>query len=289
MLCLVALIAAVAVAQDDDGQSVEHHWVYKTSSSVPYVHMAMIAALPNNTIAVAFQESSIGEGCNDQSIFFTTSVDGGVTWQSPSVAAKADYACWGPVLHYDVDTSRLFMFYSVSNYQQNRTPTNCGSLGQSYPGGTINYITSSDAGVTWSAPTVILPFDSRGNISKMTANHLLVTPSGSWLLPFWEEGRTVYDLVPDCSAVLISEDKGATWQAYGCISNNASWLIENTVAQASNGSLFQVFRTTLGVLYASWSLDGGYTWSEVLFVFFCDCSGWKPCPLLCPIPTPRSA
>lgn len=42
-----------------------------------------------------------------------------------------------PVLHYDEDTGVLWLFYSVSGFQQNRVPTSCPN-GQSYPGGAIN-------------------------------------------------------------------------------------------------------------------------------------------------------
>ena len=56
---------------------------------------SMIALLPNNTLAVAFQESSIGEGCNDQSIFFKTSTDGGSTWAPHTVIMKDQFAVWG--------------------------------------------------------------------------------------------------------------------------------------------------------------------------------------------------
>ena len=95
------------------------------------------------------------QGCNDQSIFFTTSVDGGVTWGRPSVAASGAYACWGygggvvrrvtwrrPVLHFDAAASTLWLFYSESGPQQNRTPAGC-ALGQSYPGGSIFSKTST--------------------------------------------------------------------------------------------------------------------------------------------------
>ena len=71
----------------------------------------------------------------------------------------------------------------------------------------------------------------------MSANLMHVTENGTWILPFWEEGRTVYDLVPDCSAVLISLDQGATWNAYGCISNNETWFRPR--AFASRKSAFQ--------------------------------------------------
>ncbi len=59
----------------------------------------------------------------------------------------------------------------------------------------------------------------------MTANLLHVTSNGTWILPFWEEGHTVFDLVPDASAVLISTDQGNTWNPYGAIRSNSTWLL----------------------------------------------------------------
>ena len=58
----------------------------------------MIVQLPNNTLAVSFQASAYGEGCNDQSIFFKISTDGGVNWTPHTVIASGDYAIWGLVL-----------------------------------------------------------------------------------------------------------------------------------------------------------------------------------------------
>ncbi len=46
-------------------------------------------------------------------------------------------------------------------------------------------------------------------------------------------------------------------------------LIENTIAQSANGSLFQLFRTTAGFLYISWSLDGGFTWFAFSDSIYC--------------------
>ena len=37
----------------------------------------------------------------------------------------------------------------------------------------------------------IFGFEDRGNISKMSANLLLVTANGSWILPVWGEAHTV--------------------------------------------------------------------------------------------------
>ena len=74
---------------------VNYNFVFEETAAMPYVHMGMIAELPGNTIAASFQGSAITEGCNDQAIFFTTSIDGGQTWSNATVAVSGEYACWG--------------------------------------------------------------------------------------------------------------------------------------------------------------------------------------------------
>eukprot|EP00959_Pyramimonas_sp_CCMP1952_P411458 8622054-Pyramimonas_sp.AAC.1 len=41
-----------------------------------------------------------------------------------------------------------------------------------------------------------------------------------------------------------------------------TWLIEGSVATLSNGHIMQLFRTRMGVLFASVSKDGGLTWER---------------------------
>ena len=72
---------------------------------------------------------------------------------------------------------------------------------------------------------LVLPFAACGQVGKMSANLLLVTANGSWILPFWGESRTQYDLVPSFSGVLISLDNGATWSSHGNITNDKTWRV----------------------------------------------------------------
>ena len=177
------------------------------------------------------------------------------------------------MLHYDSSSATLWLFYSESGPQQNRLPSSCPLL-TSYPGGTIYAKTSAgshvhislalctvmlyviDSGATWSTPAVVLPFEAEGQASKMTANLMLVTPNGTWVLPYWAESRTVhaasfdvtmalltsrqvYDLVPDYSAALISLDQGHTWQSYGHIRNNVTWSATRAMMLIAIASLAQ--------------------------------------------------
>ena len=156
--------------------------------NAPDSHMSTIAELGNGVLAAAFQGSGISEGCNDQSIFFTTSTDNGTTWSPPVIALNDSYANWGPVLYFNSEDDTLWMFHSVSTQYDKRDDPGCGAFGKSYPGGEVRYVTSTDHGKTWSKPVVILTFQARGQVSKVTANVLLVTSTGRWMLPFWQVG-----------------------------------------------------------------------------------------------------
>eukprot|EP00056_Hartaetosiga_gracilis_P017566 m.7665 g.7665 ORF g.7665 m.7665 type:complete len:228 (-) comp5858_c0_seq1:56-739(-) len=124
------------------------------------------------------------------------------------------------------------------------------------------YITSSDFGKTWSNATTILTFESRGQVAKVSANPIVITSTGRWILPFWQEPHTQYDLGQGNSGVLISDDKGTTWKDFGHVHRNDTWLIENTLASFSDGAILQLFRTKLGYIYQSWSTDNGVTWTN---------------------------
>lgn len=116
---------------------------------------------------------------------------------------------------------------------------------------------SLDDGRTWAPYKTLLIFSDRGDIGKITANHLLVTKSGRWLLPFWQvrpqlmwrarsllfchvhsqrrahscsrrsmqEAHTSKDVGASCSGVLVSDDRGASWEPKGCVQRNDTWYV----------------------------------------------------------------
>eukprot|EP00049_Salpingoeca_infusionum_P015398 m.299333 g.299333 ORF g.299333 m.299333 type:complete len:371 (-) comp15869_c1_seq2:2318-3430(-) len=258
---LAAFVVSFAPSCQATAPSVTHSWIFNKTTDIPYCHMSMLAQLPNGTMFAAFQASSISEGCNDQAIHFTRSDDFGKSWAKPTIAMGDKLAVWGPVLHYDVDTEILWLFHTASTPFNNRPDPNCAPFGRSYPGGEVRYSLSYDLGRTWSTPVVMLTFQDRGQIGKMTANTLVVEDSGRWLLPYWSEQHSDLDIGPECSGVLLSDDKGGSWAPFGCIGNNDTWLIENTLAQLPSGNITQLFRTRAGYIYQSWSMDNGTTWS----------------------------
>lgn len=221
--------------------------------------MSTIEQIPGGPLAVAFQASKKTEGSDDQTIYFKLSTDGGHSWDAHTVAESESQAVWGPVLHWDKNTQRLFMFFSAS------VPENRRGSGRSYPGGDVKYMTTSDF-KTWSSPITILNYTdiNRGNISKVTANKPAISPDGQkWILPFWQEGHTANDTGPNCAGVMVSVDAGQSWKASpACLSSkDAGWLIENTLAYTTAGDLLMLFRTKEGHIWQSRSSDDGHTWT----------------------------
>jgi len=189
------------------------------------------------------------------------------------------HAIWSPILHYDQETFKLHLFYSESRKEAS-------------PGGDIKLIISTDYGLTWSTPRVLLTHEEDGGVPKVLANKLCETSTGAWILPFWREPTDSWSEYPhyhplqhspkphrrppppgslpesrECSAgVLVSSDRGLTWTPRGRVRNPTTWLIENTVASLHDAtqpspSLLMLFRTGAGHVYSCTSQDDGHTWT----------------------------
>eukprot|EP00899_Mesostigma_viride_P008044 jgi/Mesvir1/17240/Mv07652-RA.2 len=245
-------------------------WVSNLKPSLHYNHMITMARMANGTLAAAWQASVESEGSEDQHIRLTFSTDKeGRHWQpSRKLKVRRDGAQWSPVLHFDVASSQLFLFFSESRgCIRPVTPPKWA------PGGDIK-VTRSKDGVNWSPPRVVHSMDADGTIPKVIANKMVVLSSGEWLLPYWRENLILQKsnwpkgqehCRADASAyagVLVSADSGQTWQAHGRLHDPKTWLIENTLVERSDGSLLMLFRTHAGFIYSSVSKDKGVTWSQ---------------------------
>jgi len=233
--------------------AVSKNWVFEVPNPFgdTYTHMSMIATVNDTLVAAACQAARVHEADDDQHILFSMSRDGGFTFAPPTVLAAGQTAVWGPILHYDAAASTLWAFYSTS------TKSRC-------VGGSIVARKSSDAGATFSAPVVLLAQDAR---QKITANPLVVTRTGRWLLPYWDtlecEGVATRAYKNVSAHVLMSDDQGASWAPSGpALESTGLGLIEGTLLAKSDGTVLQLFRTGEPVLLASVSLDNGATWSN---------------------------
>ena len=234
-------------------KGVRYGWVASLGTGalkdIKYSHMPTIAALPDGTLAAAFQCTTSIEGAPDQHIRLATSKDGARTWSEPLpvVGHDSHAAVWGPVLFVDEISGRLLLFYSLSH----------PGTGTAKVGGSLHYVSSVDNGLSFGAPTTILEL---GNISKVTANRVAVvggtgsgTTGGDWLLPFWYEGEPP----TGAASVLVSSDRGKSWRPHGFIhgtktATNDTKVIENSLAPMPNGkAVLQIYRAGKPVLFSS--------------------------------------
>jgi len=263
------------------------------NNTLKYKHMATIARLgsvdsPNARFVVAWQGAEDNEGSLTQRIYhaFSKSSTGekwGPEFKIPAI--ENGNAQWSPVLHVDEDNNEIFLFYSESRECIRMAPQE-GDFNPSgvqndrqLPGGDI-MMTSLKVptfenyewlkSVRWAPPKKIFRQGNVGKgvgpIPKVIANPMIVLRSGVWLLPYWREPHDA----PPCSNLLLtkgnagvlrSRDNGKTWKAYGKLDHPRTWLIENTLSERDDGSVLMLFRTKIGVLYASASYDEGITWT----------------------------
>ena len=263
------------------------------NNTLKYKHMATIARLgsvdsPNARFVVAWQGAEDNEGSLTQRIYhaFSKSSTGekwGPEFKIPAI--ENGNAQWSPVLHVDEDNNEIFLFYSESRECIRIAPQE-GDFNPSgvqndrqLPGGDI-MMTSLKVptfenyewlkSVRWAPPKKIFRQGDVGKgvgpIPKVIANPMIVLRSGVWLLPYWREPHDA----PPCSNLLLtkgnagvlrSRDNGKTWKAYGKLDHPRTWLIENTLSERDDGSVLMLFRTKIGVLYASASYDEGITWT----------------------------
>ncbi|MBL9201191.1 MAG: exo-alpha-sialidase [Opitutaceae bacterium] len=116
-------------------------------------------------------------------------------------------------------------------------------------------ITSADGGKTWSAPRR-LPDGIVGPVK----NKPVVLRDGAWLSASSTESNGDGWLVH----FELSRDAGATWSKIGPIAKGPGLdAIQPSVLMHKDGALQAVGRTKQGVVFQTWSRDGGAKWSPL--------------------------
>jgi len=136
------------------------------------------------------------------------------------------------------------------------------------PGGDIKGVRYNLHTQQWGTPQLLLSVSEGGGIPKVTANKAIELSSGEFVLPFWRENallgknKACKQMTGKTSAgVLVSQDRGATWKAYGELTTKGSWLIENAVVELPDKRLMMVFRTRVQTIHVTYSTDRGRSWS----------------------------
>ncbi|MEW2352317.1 sialidase family protein [Spirillospora sp. NPDC029432] len=187
----------------------------------------------------------LGGGTNNIQIAMARSTDGGTTFSTPKIIAKAPATSQGygdPSLLVDRRTGKIFCFFTYSPRPGvgyfSSTP---GDTSETAPDNThIRYVASTDDGATWSAPVDLNPQVRKPDWAGMFASsgHGIQLASGRLVQPI------VYkDATGDHASNIYSDDQGRTWRNGTAA---ATGVNESKAVQRSTGRVAQNMRNNGG-------------------------------------------
>ncbi len=170
----------------------------------------------------------------------------GKTWSEPVEVAKVrEDAHWNPVL-FKASPGEIVLYFKV---------------GKTIDEWETWFMTSTDNGVTWSAPQELIAGDRGGrgpvrNKPIRLSNGVLIAGASN------EKGK-VWNAFVD-----RSEDNGKTWQATPYLTLDrkdiaGEGIIQPTLWESTPGNVHMLLRSSCGYICRSDSKDYGKTWSKV--------------------------
>ena len=210
-------------------------------------HAANLCVLPDGSLACVWFAGT-QEGVPDISVWMSRLEPGSDTWTLPvRLSDDPTRSEQNPVLHV-VDDDEVWLLWTSQRAGDQDTARVCRRV-------------SHDGGRTWGDRHVLIPETEAGGV--FVRQPIVRLASGRLLLPVFHcvrvpGSRWVGDR--DTSAVLVSDDAGATWRevevpdSVGCVHMNIGAL--------SDGTLVALFRSRWAdAVYRSVSGDDGETWS----------------------------
>ncbi|BCW69908.1 glycosyl hydrolase [Arthrobacter sp. NicSoilB8] len=211
-------------------------------------HAANLLTLPDGRLGCVWFGGT-QEGVPDISIWFSTLEPGSRQW-SPAEQLSDDSTRseQNPILFAAPD-NRLWLLYTAQKAGNQDTAE-------------VRRRISTDSGRSWGPVETLFPANATGGV--FVRQLPVVLPSGRWIIPIFRCITTPGEKWvgnSDDSAVMISDDAGATWSEHvlpgslGCVHMN--------IQPVADGSLLALFRSRWAdSIYESRSTDGGTTWSE---------------------------
>ena len=211
-------------------------------------HAANLLTLPDGRLGCVWFGGT-QEGVPDISIWFSTLEPGSGQW-SPAQQLSDDptRSEQNPIL-FTAPNGALWLLYTAQKAGNQDTAE-------------VRRRTSTDSGRTWGPVETLFPANETGGVFVRQLPVLL--PSGRLIIPIFRcitmPGEKWVGNSDD-SAVMISDDGGATWSEHilpgslGCVHMN--------IQPVADGSLLALFRSRWAdSIYESRSTDDGTTWSE---------------------------
>lgn len=264
LLSLVALALAACAGAEPSTPSV----VFKAKETNSHPSIRIPALLHTNKgtlVAVAEgRDAATDQASND--LIVRLSTDGGRSWTKSAVALELGKDCINnPCLVQEAKSGRLFLFYQVF-------PAGMKEFGGLTPGPSgptkIAYITSDNDGRSWSKP-VDVTAALKPDIATTTASgpgigiQLAKGPkAGRLIIPFNSQGPKGSFV----NWVAYSDDAGRTWKRGADVPQQGMQLNEVQVSETVDGGVYLNSRQWKGTggRKASWSADGGETWSPAI-------------------------
>lgn len=218
-----------------------NHRTTLLSAPAPQSHAANLMSLPNGDMGCVWFAGT-QEGMSDIDIWFARFRPDG-TWSMPErISADPHHSEQNPVL-FPTPRGELWLLYTAQHAGDQDTAE-------------VRVRVSSDSGHTWGPARTLVP--ASGSRGVFIRQPLVVLDSGRWLLPVFhcvrpERGKWRGD--HDTSAVLVSDDEGATWQHHD-VPDSTGCVHMNIVRTADDGLLALFRRRQADAIHASRSTDG---------------------------------
>ncbi|AXJ10195.1 exo-alpha-sialidase [Arthrobacter sp. PM3] len=211
-------------------------------------HAANLLTLPDGRLGCVWFGGT-QEGVPDISIWFSTLEPGSRQWsEAEQLSDDPTRSEQNPILFAAPD-NRLWLLYTAQKAGNQDTAE-------------VRRRISTDSGRTWGPVETLFAANETGGV--FVRQLPVVLPSGRLIIPIFRCITTPGEKWvgnSDDSAVMISDDAGATWTEHvlpgslGCVHMN--------IQPVADGSLLALFRSRWAdSIYESRSTDGGTTWSE---------------------------
>jgi predicted neuraminidase len=210
-------------------------------------HASILATLPDGDLGMVWFGGT-QEGVGDISIWFARHAMGTDRWSEPTqLTDDSQRSEQNPIL-FSTPTGALWLLYTAQRAGNQDTAE-------------VRRRISTDSGRSWGSVETLFPADEQSGV--FVRQPVVVSESGRWLIGIF---RCV--TVPgepwsgdaDTSAVMISDDQGATWREVAV--PDSVGAVHMNIVDLGGGRLLALYRSRWADhIYASRSTDDGDTWT----------------------------